>query len=72
MLKPTKNIELRALVTSFFTYRITKGSDQTARMRRLVCAFFVRKQQSHGFQHRAPYYVKSPGFLASAWLRACL
>ena len=29
-----------------------KGADQTARMRRLICAFVVRKQQSQGFLHR--------------------
>ena len=31
-----------------------KGADQTARMRRVVCAFVVRKQQSDGFSCRGP------------------
>ena len=35
------------------------GADQTARMRRLVCAFVVRKQHSLGFSHRDPYDVEA-------------
>ena len=36
-----------------------KGADQTARMRRLVCAFVVHKQQSHGFSYLSPYDVEA-------------
>ena len=36
-----------------------KCADQTARMRRLVCAFIVRKQQSQGFSRRGPYGVEA-------------
>ena len=51
MLKPTKN----------YTFQIAnnKGADQTARMRRLVYASFVRKQQSQGFSHPDPYDVEA-------------
>ena len=40
-----------------FTFHIAnnKGVDQTARMRRLVCAFVVHKQQFQGFSRRGPY-----------------
>ena len=34
-----------------------KGADQTARMRRLICAFVVRKHQSQGFPHRGTGYA---------------
>ena len=46
---------------SYFTFQIAnnKGADQTAQMRRLVCAFVVRKQQSHGFWCRGPYDVEA-------------
>ena len=51
----------------YFTFQIAnnKGSDQPARMRRLVCAFVVPKQQSQGFSHWGPYDVEAQGFLAS-------
>ena len=52
MLKPTKsNGEFRDIWPSYFTFQIVnnKGADQTARMRRLVCAFAVRKKQSRAF-----------------------
>ena len=40
MLKPTK------MENCYFTFQIAnKGADQTAHMRRLVCAFVVCKQQ---------------------------
>ena len=32
-----------------------KGADQNARMRRLVCAFVVRKHRRQGFSRRAPF-----------------
>ena len=50
MLKPTKNEELRDIRPSNITSQIAdnKSADQTAWMRRLVCAFVVRKQQSQG------------------------
>ena len=54
MLKPTKyNVELRDIRPSYFTLNIAnnKGADQTARTRRLVCAFIVCKQQSKDFLH---------------------
>ena len=35
-----------------------KGADQTVRMRRLVCAFVVRKQQSQGFSKEAHVMLK--------------
>ena len=61
MLKPTKKKNLET-----FTFQVAnnKGADQTVRMRRLVCAFVVSKQQIQGFSRRGPY-----AFLASAWLR---
>ena len=46
-----------------------KGADKTARRRRLVCTFVVRKQQSQGFSRRGTYDIEAP---ASAWLRACV
>ena len=51
MLKPTKN----------YTFQIAnnKGADQTARMRRLVYASVVRKQQSQGFSRPDPYDVEA-------------
>ena len=51
MLKPTKKI---------FSFQIAnnKGADQAARMRRLICAFVVRKQQSQGFARLGPYDVE--------------
>ena len=61
-LKPTKqNGELRHIWPSYFTFRIAnnKGADQTARMRRLVCAFVVCKQQSQGVLHRGPCDVQA-------------
>ena len=33
-----------------------KGADQTARMRRLVCACVVDKPRRQGFSRRGPYY----------------
>ena len=54
MLKPTKIFgELRDIRPSYFTLNIAnnKGADQTARTRRLVCAFVVCKQQSQDFLH---------------------
>ena len=46
---------------SYFTFQIAnnKGADQTAQMRRLVCAFVVCKQQNHGFSCRGLYDVKA-------------
>ena len=55
MLKPTKIFgELRDIRPSYFTLNKAnnKGADQTARMRRLVCAFVVCKQQSQDFLPR--------------------
>ena len=51
MLKPTKN----------YTFQIAnnKGADQTARMRRLVYASVVSKQQRQGFSHSDPYDVEA-------------
>ena len=59
--------ELGDIWPCFFTFQIVnnKGADQTARMRRLVCAFVVCKQQSRGFSRWGPYDVET-----SAWLRA--
>ena len=64
MLKPTKKMENKrymylTLVISLFRYGMTKGADQTAHPRRLVCSFVVLNQQSHGFSHRAPYDVEA-------------
>ena len=42
-----------------------KGADQTAQMRRLVCAFVVSKQQSQLFSRRGPYNVEAH----ASWLR---
>ena len=59
MLKPTKMENY-----GYFTFQIgsNKGADQTARMRRLVCAFVARKQQSQSFSHRCPYSVEAQAF----------
>ena len=53
----------------YFTVLIAnnKGADQTARKRRLVCNFVVRKQQSQGFLRRGLY-----DFETSVSLRACI
>ena len=50
MLKPTKKWRMD-LTYIYFTFQIVnnKGADQTVMMRRLVCAFVVRKQQSQVF-----------------------
>ena len=47
-----------------FTFQIAnnKGADQTARMRRLVCAFVVQKQQSQGSSRRGLYDVEAQDF----------
>ena len=65
-----KNGELRDIWTSYFTFQIVnnKGTDQTACMRRLVCTFVLRKQQSQGFSCRGPYDVEAK----ASWLRARL
>ena len=52
MLKPTKIFgELRYILPCNFTFQIAtdKGTNQTARMRRLICAFVVRNQEKSGF-----------------------
>ena len=60
MLKHTKtkleNRDTSDLSPSNFTFQIVnnKGADQSARMRRLICVFVVRK----GFSHRDPYDVE--------------
>ena len=36
-----------------------KGADQTAQVRRLLCAFVVRKLQSQGFSRRGPYDIEA-------------
>ena len=36
-----------------------KGADQTARMRRLVCAFVVRKPPKSGFLETRAKYISS-------------
>ena len=45
----------------YFTFQMTndKGADQTARMRRLICAFVVRKQLNQGFPRRGSYDVEA-------------
>ena len=45
----------------YFTFQIAnnKGTDQTARMRRLVGAIVVCKEQSQGFSHRGPSDVEA-------------
>ena len=47
-----------------FTFKIAnnKGVDQTARMRKLLCAFVVHKQQRKSFLHRGPYDVEAQAF----------
>ena len=59
---PNKFGELRDIWPScmYFTFQVVnnKGADQTAWMRRLVCAFVVRKQQNQGFSRRGPYDVE--------------
>ena len=50
MLKPTK------MENCYLTFQIAnKGADQTAQMRRLVCAFAVCKQQSKDVLRRCTY-----------------
>ena len=39
-----------------------KGADQTARMRRLVCAFVVCNRQSQGFSRLGPYDFEAQAF----------
>ena len=45
----------------YFTFQIAnnKGADQTARMRMLVCAFVVGKQQIQVFSRWGPYDVEA-------------
>ena len=64
-----KNGELRGTWPSYFTFQISnnKGADQTARMRRLVRAFVVRKLQSQGFLRRGPYDVEAH----ASWPPSC-
>ena len=45
--------------TGSFKLSNIKGADQTALVRRLVCAYIGRKQQSEGFWHRGPYDVEA-------------
>ena len=52
--------EVSDLVILLFQISNNKGADQTARMRRLVCAFIVRKEQSQGFSCPGPYDVEVP------------
>ena len=63
--------ELRDIWPCYFTFQIAndKGTDLTARMRRLLCAFVVCNQEKSGFLVSMPIWYWSPGFLASAWLR---
>ena len=63
---------LRDIWPCYFTFQIAndKGADQTARMRRLICAFVVRNQEKSGFLVSMPIWCWKSGFLASAWLRA--
>ena len=73
MLKPTKIFgELRDIWPCYFTFQIAndKGADQTARMRRLICAFVIRNKEKSGFLVSMPIWCWSPGFLTFAWLRA--
>ena len=66
MLKPTKLFgELRDILPCYLTFQIAndKGADQTARMRRLICAFVVRNQEKSGFLVSMPIWLP-------AWLRA--
>ena len=44
------HVEAHKRILSFQIAK-NKGADQTARMRMLICAFIVRKQQSQGFSH---------------------
>ena len=59
---PPKNGELRDIRPSYFTFQIVnnKGADQTALMRRLVCAFVVGKQQSQGFSYDVEAHASRP------------
>ena len=52
------SLSLMAHLHSTFQIANNKGADQTAHMRRLVCAFIVRKSQSQGVSRRGPYNVK--------------
>ena len=56
MLEPIKKWRIKIYMTYFTVHIVNnKRADQTARMRRLVCAFVVHKQQSQGFSRRGPY-----------------
>ena len=65
------------LENCYFTFQIAKnkGADQTARVRRLVCAFVFCKQQSKSFSSRGTYDVEAnaprppPGYakLVTKW-----
>ena len=75
MLNPDKIFrELIDIWPCYSTFQIAndKGADQTARMRRLICAFVVRNQEKSGFLVPMPIWCWSPGFLASAWDVTCM
>ena len=64
MLKPIKKkiVELRDIWPIYFTFQIAnnKGADQTARMRRLVCAFCCSQATKSGFITLRPIWYWSP------------
>ena len=55
-----KHGELRDTWPIYLTFQIANndGADQTVHMRRLVCAFVIRKQQSQGFLRGGTYDVE--------------
>ena len=73
MLKPTKTFGELSVTLQIAN---NKSVDQTARMRRLVCAFVVSKKQYQGFSRQGPYDVEAqaswlPHGCAPALLRSC-
>ena len=52
MLKPTQK---GRIMGTYLQIANNRGAGQTARMRRLVCTFVVRKQRSQVFLLQGPY-----------------
>ena len=77
MLKPTKNIWRIIKEISRPTLQIAndKGVDQTARMRRLVCALLFAIKKSRGFSCTCPFDVEAkaswhpPGYVRASFVQ---
>ena len=58
--KPVFGVSVAHLDNEIFQKANNKGTDQTAGMRRLVCAFAVRKPRKTGFLTSRPIWSKTP------------